>query len=200
MKAIKRTLCVLVMLGIMSSFCACQQEIDSFYVKSRKADGSGGKANVVDVLIEKEILSICESAQVIVKLGVGGADKKQLDGTEEVWLEIEAEGCIINGKENVYKNVYEDFYTNDIYRPDVVEHYFAYDDKTPNYYEDVEIVFGDGDCSGTIKCVLYDRYDEWSIIPTDVKIYYAKNENIIVFSAESEYDAQQKLETLTSME
>ena len=39
MKAIKRTLCVLVMLGIMSSFCVCQQEIDSFYVKSRKADG-----------------------------------------------------------------------------------------------------------------------------------------------------------------
>lgn len=184
----------------MCMLCACQQaeseEPDAaYYVKSRKADGSGEKDNVIEIVVPSKRITLAEELKVTMQLGIGGRGKKVLDGTEKIWLEIEAENCVINSLENYLKKDYEDFFINDIYRPDIVEHYWGYPDKTPNYYEDLEITFPDGECSGRIEFTLYEVVNIDSYDLTTVTLYYAKTDTIIVFSADSETDAYQKLES-----
>lgn len=200
MKIIKRVfmifiiLIILIILGILISLSAPEKEDDSFYVKSRNVVGDGGAKNVIDALIENKQMTLDDSATIIVKVGFGGGGKQWLDGTENTWLSIEAEGCVINGQSDVYEKKYEDFYTNDIYRHSEKEQMWNYPEMTPNYYEEIEIAFPKSVCSGKLSFVLYDQIDEWSIIPTEVKIYYAKTDEQIAFSEESVDMAAQLLD------
>lgn len=192
MKYMKKLLCISLTWSLLFLLCSCQQDTSFFYERSRKADGSGWKSNVINVFIEQAVYDIDGSATIQLTLGIGGSGKTRLDGTEHVWLTVEAPGCLINDRQDVYEKEYEEFYTDDRYRPDVKEHDWGYPDKIPNYHEQMEITFPEGSCKGEIVFTLYDEWTNATDVTT-LEVYYAKNDSMLVFSDESEYRAEERL-------
>lgn len=202
MRVVRRVICIAMILCVMFSFCACEQEDTSFCAKSSNVVGDAGKGEVISAEIKAEVLDISEHNIVSVKMGFGGRKKNTLDGTENTWVSIEGQGCIINGQSDKYEKKYDDFHTNDIYRHSEKERLWGltYPDLIPNYFEDVEVIFPEGECVGELIFRFNDLLPNGSVDYATVSIYYAKTDTIIVFSAEADYDAERKLEALMSTE
>ena len=204
MKVSKKIVVAFMMLGIIGSLVACQQEKadTSFYVKSSIADGDGIARDVIDVTVESERINLEVSRNVQIVVGFGGRAVRSPSGEEQTWVTIEAQDCVIEEGQESYKKYYPDFHTNDVYRPDENVGIWGWlsPNLCPNYFETFEIVFPEGEYVGEIVFSLSNAEPNGHVQITTVSLYYAKTDNIIVFSEESEFSAEQKLAAVIASE
>lgn len=173
----------LILLLIFSLLCtSCQQGTEPFYVRSSRAGGGGEKYNVVDVTIAHQSMQVTDPNVVTFTIGMGGNAKPAAHENESMFLEISAEGCLINGVEDLFENEYPDYYENEAFRATVEEHYWRYPTKTPNYFEDFEITFPSGECRGKITITLYSIDSPLENYRAELTIYYASNGTVFWFS------------------
>ena len=96
-------LIVLTLLTVSLLCCSCQQGTKSLYLRSSRAGGSGEKSNVVDITIPHQSVQVTDPNTVTVTVGLGGDMKISAHETQTAVLKIEAEGCLINGVEDLYE-------------------------------------------------------------------------------------------------
>ena len=179
----KRIPLIVLMLLTVSLLCtSCQQGTKSLYLRSSRAGGSGEKMNVVDITIPHQSVQVTDPNTVTVTIGLGGDMKISAHENQTAVLEIDAEGCLINGVADLFEKEYHDYFTNTDFRATVEEHYWGYPTKIPNYFEDIEITLPTGECRGQIDVTLYIKEDLYEGYTAEVTVYYASNGNVIWFS------------------
>ena len=189
----KRGVLIVLMLLIFSVLCtSCQQGTKSLYLRSSRAGGGGEKSNVVDITIPHQSVQVTDPNTVTVTIGLGGDMKISAHENQTAVLEIDAEGCLINGVADLFEKEYHDYFTNTDYRATVEEHYWSYPTKTPNYFEDIEITLPMGECRGQIDVTLYIKEDLYEGYTAEVTVYYASNGNVIWFSERALSEVDQK--------
>ena len=189
----KRRVLIVLMLLIFSVLCtSCQQGTKSLYLRSSRAGGSGEKSNVVDITIPHQSVQVTDPNTVTVTIGLGGDMKISAHENQTAVLEIDAEGCLINGVADLFEKEYPDYFTNADFRATVEEHYGRYPTKTPNYFEDMEITLPAGECRGQIDVTLYIKEDLYEGYRAEVTVYYASNGNVIWFSERALKEVDQK--------
>lgn len=157
----------------------------SFETKSRRAAGSGEIENVIAVRTEKSAYSVEESRTVVISVGIGGDSNRSAHEGESMWLEINAEGCLISGREGKYIKEYPEYYEKNIFAANVKERFLAYPDKTPKYFEDIEITFPEGECKGSIKISLYNKDYDNANHSAYLEIFYASNGSVLCIGDEA---------------
>lgn len=189
----KRRVLILLMLLTVTLLCAsCQQGTDPLYLRSSRAGGSGEKSNVVDITIPHQSVQVTDPNTVTVTIGLGGDMKISAHENQTAVLEIDAEGCLINGVADLFEKEYTDYFTNADFRATVEERYWGYPTKTPNYFEDMEITLPAGECRGQIDVTLYIKEDLYEGYTAEVIVYYASNGNVIWFSERALSEVDQK--------
>lgn len=189
----KRGVLILLMLLTVTLLCAsCQQGTDPLYLRSSRAGGSGEKSNVVDITIPHQSVQVTDPNTVTVTIGLGGDMKISAHENQTAVLEIDAEGCLINGVADLFEKEYPDYFEDTDYRATVEEHYWSYPTKTPNYFEDIEITLPTGECRGQIDVTLYIKEDLYEGYTAEVTVYYASNGNVIWFSERALSEVDQK--------
>lgn len=189
----KRGVLILLMLLTFSLLCAsCQQGTDPLYLRSSRAGGGGEKMNVVDITIPHQSVQVTDPNTVTVTIGLGGDMKISAHENQTAVLEIDAEGCLINGVADLFEKEYHDYFTNTDFRATVEEHYWSYPTKTPNYFENIEITLPTGECRGQIDVTLYIKEDLYEGYTAEVIVYYASNGNVIWFSERALKEVDQK--------
>ena len=189
----KRRVLILLMLLTVTLLCAsCQQGTDPLYLRSSRAGGSGEKSNVVDITIPHQSVQVTDPNTVTVTIGLGGDMKISAHENQTAVLEIDAEGCLINGVADLFEKEYPDYFTNADFRATVEERYWGYPTKTPNYFEDMEITLPAGECRGQIDVTLYIKEDLYEGYTAEVIVYYASNGNVIWFSERALSEVDQK--------
>ena len=188
----RRVLIVLMLLTVTLLCVSCQQGTDPLYLRSSRAGGSGEKSNVVDITIPHQSVQVTDSNTVTVTIGLGGDMKISAHENQTAVLEIDAEGCLINGVADLFEKEYHDYFTNTDFRATVEEHYWSYPTKTPNYFEDIEITLPTGECRGQIDVTLYIKEDLYEGYTAEVIVYYASNGNVIWFSVRALKEVDQK--------
>ena len=189
----KRGVLILLMLLTVTLLCAsCQQGTDPLYLRSSRAGGSGEKMNVVDITIPHQSVQVADPNTVTVTIGLGGDMKISAHENQTAVLEIDAEGCLINGVADLFEKEYPDYFEDTDYRATVEERYWGYPTKTPNYFEDIEITLPTGECRGQIDVTLYIKEDLYEGYTAEVTVYYASNGNVIWFSERALKEVDQK--------
>ena len=189
----KRGVLILLMLLTVTLLCAsCQQGTDPLYLRSSRAGGSGEKSNVVDITIPHQSVQVTDPNTVTVTIGLGGDMKISAHENQTAVLEIDAEGCLINGVADLFEKEYPDYFEDTDYRATVEERYWGYPTKTPNYFEDIEITLPAGECRGQIDVTLYIKEDLYEGYTAEVTVYYASNGNVIWFSERALSEVDQK--------
>ena len=189
----KRGVLILLMLLTVTLLCAsCQQGTDPLYLRSSRAGGSGEKSNVVDITIPHQSVQVTDPNTVTVTIGLGGDMKISAHENQTAVLEIDAEGCLINGVADLFEKEYPDYFEDTDYRATVEERYWGYPTKTPNYFEDMEITLPTGECCGQIDVTLYIKEDLYEGYTAEVIVYYASNGNVIWFSERALSEVDQK--------
>ena len=189
----KRGVLILLMLLTVTLLCAsCQQGTDPLYLRSSRASGSGEKSNVVDITIPHQSVQVTDPNTVTVTIGLGGDMKISAHENQTAVLEIDAEGCLINGVADLFEKEYPDYFEDTDYRATVEERYWGYPTKTPNYFEDIEITLPTGECRGQIDVTLYIKEDLYEGYTAEVTVYYASNGNVIWFSERALKEVDQK--------
>ena len=188
----RRILIVLMLLTVTLLCTSCQQGTKSLYLRSSRAGGSGEKYNVVDITIPHQSVQVTDPNTVTVTIGLGGDMKISAHENQTAVLEIDAEGCLINGVEDLFEKEYHDYFTNTDFRATVEEHYWSYPTKTPNYFENIEITLPTGECRGQIDVTLYIKEDLYEGYTAEVTVYYASNGNVIWFSERALSEVDQK--------
>ena len=201
MRLARKAINGLILLGIIGFLSACQQVEPeaSFYVKSKGAVDGRIANDVIDVRMKNESLDIKENQVIDVTVGFGGDKARAEDGENLTWISIESEGCIIEDCKDSYKKYYPDFCTNDKYRAIEKERLWSYPELFSNYFEEFGLIFPEGECSGEVVFSFHDTLSNDAVTTISVSMYYAKTDKVVVFSAESEYDACQKLESLIAI-
>ena len=189
----KRRVLIVLMLLTFSLLCAsCQQGTKSLYLRSSRAGGGGEKYNVVDITIPHQSVQVTDPNTVTVTIGLGGDMKISAHENQTAVLEIDAEGCLINGVADLFEKEYPDYFEDTDYRATVEEHYWSYPTKTPNYFENMEITLPTGECRGQIDVTLYIKEDLYEGYTAEVIVYYASNGNVIWFSERALKEVDQK--------
>ena len=188
----RRVLIVLMLLTVTLLCASCQQGTDPLYLRSSRAGGSGEKSNVVDITIPHQSVQVTDPNTVTVTIGLGGDMKISAHENQTAVLEIDAEGCLINGVADLFEKEYTDYFTNADFRATVEEHYGRYPTKTPNYFENMEITLPTGECRGQIDVTLYIKEDLYEGYTAEVTVYYASNGNVIWFSERALSEVDQK--------
>ena len=188
----RRVLIVLMLLTVTLLCVSCQQGTKSLYLRSSRAGGSGEKSNVVDITIPHQSVQVTDPNTVTVTIGLGGDMKISAHENQTAVLEIDAEGCLINGVADLFEKEYHDYFTNTDFRATVEEHYWSYPTKTPNYFENIEITLPTGECRGQIDVTLYIKEDLYEGYTAEVTVYYASNGNVIWFSERALKEVDQK--------
>lgn len=189
----KRIPLIVLMLLTVSLLCtSCQQGTKSLYLRSSRAGGSGEKSNVVDITIPHQSVQVTDPNTVMVTIGLGGDMKISAHENQTAVLEIDAEGCLINGVADLFEKEYPDYFEDTDYRATVEEHYWSYPTKTPNYFENMEITLPTGECRGQIDVTLYIKEDLYEGYTAEVTVYYASNGNVIWFSERALKEVDQK--------
>ena len=189
----KRGVLILLMLLTVTLLCAsCQQGTDPLYLRSSRAGGSGEKSNVVDITIPHQSVQVTDPNTVTVTIGLGGDMKISAHENQTAVLEIDAEGCLINGVADLFEKEYPDYFEDTDYRATVEERYWGYPIKTPNYFESIEITLPTGECRGQIDVTLYIKEDLYEGYTAEVTVYYASNGNVIWFSERALKEVDQK--------
>ena len=188
----RRVLIVLMLLTVTLLCVSCQQGTDPLYLRSSRAGGSGEKSNVVDITIPHQSVQVTDPNTVTVTIGLGGDMKISAHENQTAVLEIDAEGCLINGVADLFEKEYHDYFTNTDFRATVEEHYWSYPTKTPNYFENIEITLPTGECRGQIDVTLYIKEDLYEGYTAEVTVYYASNGNVIWFSERALKEVDQK--------
>ena len=180
------------LLAVTLLCCSCQQGTKSLYLRSSRAGGSGEKSNVVDITIPHQSVQVTDPNTVTVTIGLGGDMKISAHENQTAVLEIDAEGCLINGVADLFEKEYTDYFTNADFRATVEERYWGYPTKTPNYFENIEITLPTGECRGQIDVTLYIKEDLYEGYTAEVTVYYASNGNVIWFSERALKEVDQK--------
>ena len=189
----KRRVLILLMLLTVSLLCAsCQQGTDHLYLRSSRAGGSGEKSNVVDITIPHQSVQVTDPNTVTVTIGLGGDMKISAHENQTAVLEIDAEGCLINGVADLFEKEYPDYFEDEDYRATVEERYWGYPTKTPNYFENIEITLPTGECRGQIDVTLYIKEDLYEGYTAEVTVYYASNGNVIWFDERALSEVDEK--------
>ena len=144
------------------SSCVLRKEDDgSFYVQKATNPGtSSGTAiprYILDISYKQEEVNISEIPNIQFSMGLG---HHRVNKPEEhyAWMIITAEGCSINGKEDIFRQDYKDFYLNDVYTYIEGERTLfglGWTPRYPQYYETIEISFPQQDCSGIVSIKLF---------------------------------------------
>ena len=159
MKRGAKIIVVLLAVLLLCSCVSCKKEDDgSFYVKKNGDTGSSNTLPryILDVSYKQEQVNIPEIPNIPFSVGVGHSPVGKNE-EYQAWIIVTAEGCSINGEEDVFRQDYEDFFLNDVYTYIKGERIFfglgtlLY----PQYYESVEISFPQQDCSGTVSIELF---------------------------------------------
>ena len=116
-------LIVLMLLTVSLLCCSCQQGTKSLYLRSSRAGGSGEKSNVVDITIPHQSVQVTDPNTVTVTIGLGGDMKISAHENQTAVLEIDAEGCLINGVADLFEKEYPDYFEDTDYRATVEERY-----------------------------------------------------------------------------
>ena len=188
----RRVLIVLMLLTVTLLCGSCQQGTKSLYLRSSRAGGGGEKYNVVDITIPHQSVQVTDPNTVTVTIGLGGDMKISAHENQTAVLEIDAEGCLINGVADLFEKEYPDYFEDTDYRATVEEHYWSYPTKTPNYFENMEITLPTGECRGQIDVTLYIKEDLYEGYTAEVIVYYASNGNVIWFSERALKEVDQK--------
>lgn len=188
----RRVLIVLMLLTVTLLCASCQQGTDPLYLRSSRAGGSGEKSNVVDITIPHQSVQVTDPNTVTVTIGLGGDMKISAHENQTAVLEIDAEGCLINGVADLFEKEYTDYFTNADLRATVEERYWGCPIKTPNYFESIEITLPTGECCGQIDVTLYIKEDLYEGYTAEVTVYYASNGNVIWFSERALKEVDQK--------
>ena len=153
----KKCLLLLLLLLTLSLLCTSCGPNGSkpYYECSPRADGSGGVATVVDVTIPRQCVEVTDPNVVTFTIGMGSIWKPELYPPMTAILRIKAEGCLINGTEDVLEIKYPRCFDNADFLPTVEENRWTYPALIPNVYENVEITFPTGECKGGIYISLY---------------------------------------------
>ena len=195
----KKCLLLLLLLLTLSLLCTSCGPNGSkpYYECSPRADGSGGVATVVDVTIPRQCVEVTDPNVVTFAIGMGSNWKPELYPQMTAILRIKAEGCLINGTEDVLEIEYPRCFDNEDFRPTVEENRWTYPALIPNFYEDVEITFPTGEFKGIIYISLYvvdpslwpdntNRYPQGGLLErAKIDFYYASNGTVIWFSDKS---------------
>ena len=173
--------CILLLLAML--LCpSCGKGDQPFYDISARAGGGGEKENVIDLSIPTQRVSVTDTATVTFTVGMGGDARVEAHKGETMVLKISADGCLINGAENVFEKEYPDYYEDTKYRATVEESNWNYPKKTPNYFEDFEITFPEGAYSGWINLELYNKDTPGENFIAELTVYYASNGSVVWFS------------------
>ena len=167
-------------------FCACEEQRTVFYVRSDSAYEGGTILQVIDISMDSNTFQIVDGQPIILKMGIGGdADVSSplyCETRTTMWVEISSEGCMINSFNDFYEKEYPDYTTNDKYRAEIQEHKWLYDVRNPTHYEEVEIVFPEGECYGVVNFMLWDRTNSGRSDTARLRLYYAKNSSTLMLS------------------
>ena len=180
------------LLVAVASLASCGKGNKPFYDISARASGAGEKESVIDLSVATQRISVNDTTTVTVTVGMGGDARMEAHKGETMVLKISADGCLINGAENMLEKEYSDFYEDTKYRATVEEFYWGYPKKTPNYFEDFEITFPAGECRGCIDLELYNKDNAGDNYTAELTVYYASNGSVLWISdsALSEVDAK----------
>ena len=173
--------CILLLLAMLL-YPSCGKGDKPFYDISARAGGGGEKENVIDLSISTQCVSVTDTTTVTVTVGMGGDARVEAHKGETMVLKISADGCLINGTEDVLEKEYPDFYEDTKYRATVEESNWNYPKKTPNYFEDFEIVFPAGECRGLIDLELYNKDNAGENYKAELTVYYASNGSVLWIS------------------
>ena len=177
----KRTLfIILAVLISITAFSSCSDD-ERFYLKSNKAGSWGENIHVVDVSSTQSKYDISVSRTITFSVGIGGSGNYANRADESMWLEITAEGCLIEENEDVFEKEYSEYFKNEIDVANVKEHFWGYSDKTPNYFEELSITFPEGECKGNVKIRLYGE-EEGNNEIAELTFYYASNGSVLCLS------------------
>ena len=114
---------------------------------------------VLDVSYKQEQVNISEIPNIPFSVGVGHIPVGKHE-EYQAWLIVTAEGCSINGEEDVFRRDYEDFYLKDIYSYIHEITLFGLVTKLyPQYYETIEISFPQQDCSSAVSIELFSTHE-----------------------------------------
>lgn len=166
----------------MLLYPSCGKGDQPFYDISARAGGGGEKENVIDLSISTQCVSVTDTTTVTVTVGMGGDARVEAHKGETMVLKISADGCLINGAENVFEKEYPDYYEDTKYRATVEKSNWNYPKKTPNYFEDFEIVFPAGECRGLIDLELYNKDNAGENYTAELTVYYASNGSVLWIS------------------
>ncbi len=179
--ACRGSICILLLLSLL--LCSsCGKGDKPFYDISARAGGAGEKQNVIDLSVPTQCVSVTDTTSVTVTVGMGGDGRVEAHQGETMVLKISADGCLINGAENVLEKEYPDYYEDAKYRATVEESNWNYPKKTPNYFEDFEITFPEEACSGWIDLELYNKDETGENFTAELTVYYASNGSVLWFS------------------
>lgn len=180
----KNLLYCILMIGLLM-LSACRKE-DGFYVKSRAAYEGGEIYHVIEISSTNTVFKIEDGQSIILKIGVGGDVNPILDSAEKretMWLEISGSGCTINDSFGKYIKEYPDYFTDEKYRASIQdEKSFGYSVRLPQYYEDLKIIFPEGNSFGSIEFLLWDGVHMNYEDTAKVSFYYAKNGTTLIIS------------------
>lgn len=160
---------------------SCSNE-SSLHIKSDRAGGGGEKEFVIDLSCEKKEYDISQSRTITFTMGLGGTGKRVPGKRHSMTIQIQADDCIINGKESHYEHEYMDFFEDEIYTADEKDPFWGYPEKFPNYFESIEIVFPSGEHTGRIDFVLYNKNGITENETAELTVYYAKNDIVLLVS------------------
>lgn len=136
-------------------------------------------AMVIEASIDQCEWDLSESSVVTFAIGFGARRQNRIDGDEKAWVEIESDGCVINGMETHYKKEYENFFIDSAYHMIEKEVWFGIDERYPQYYEQIEITFPKEDCEGKIFFQLHKTFQTSHLI-TEVCIAYTIKDGVLI--------------------
>lgn len=177
---------ILLVLVVILMLCSCDksQKANRFYEKSPSySDPYGGTDLVIDVSIDKNPPPLTSDYKVKLTIGLGGVRFTRIPAGAHAYIKIKAPGCIINGTRDCYEKHYYDFYTNDIYNPRIEKHSSGYDEKFPNYFEQIEIQFSEYMSTGVIEFEIVSTHDEMALFDVaSFSIKYSMNNGVLTFA------------------
>ncbi len=207
----KRIFISLVIVGMMMGvLCSCNdaKQSDSAYAISSSIHSGGMVAtSIVDINMGDLTRSVSDPVELTATVGLGWSNP----GAENTvaGFTVTATGCVIQGQNDQWSKIYEDFHDNEAYlaKKDT-DTFLWYEIPTlqPVYHEQITITFPQGECSGRIVISNYEysKFDSQDYIDevmrnteSKVTIYYAKNQDGIAFSTIS---VQRAIENLAEMD
>ena len=134
-------------------FCGCARP-KGVSVKTSKGEYFR-HSMVIEASTDRCEWDLSESSVVTFTIGLGTYPYTNTSDDFKARVVIQGVGCTINGAQDCYERTYEDFFANSIYHLTEKNCLIGADERIPQYYETVEIIFPNEDCEGRIDFELH---------------------------------------------